>query len=34
MKEAVKNLVEVSKEPGVANLPEAAFIIAIRRLTA
>jgi glutamate dehydrogenase/leucine dehydrogenase len=33
MIEAVKNLVETSKEPGVINLPEAAFIIAIRRLT-
>lgn len=33
MKTAVKSLVEVSKEPGVVNLPEAAFIIAIRRLT-
>jgi len=33
MQEAVKSLVKVSKEPGVVNLPEAAFIIAIRRLT-
>lgn len=33
MKKAVKSLVEVAKEPGVVNLPEAAFIIAIRRLT-
>jgi len=33
MKKAVKSLVNVSKEPGVINLPEAAFIIAIRRLT-
>jgi len=33
MKRAVSNLVKVSKEPGVINLPEAAFIIAIRRLT-
>jgi glutamate dehydrogenase/leucine dehydrogenase len=32
MKKSVKSLVEVSKEPRVANLPEAAFIIAIRRL--
>jgi glutamate dehydrogenase/leucine dehydrogenase len=33
MKRAVSNLVKVSKEPGVINLPEAAFIIAIRKLT-
>ncbi len=33
MEKAVKNLVQVSKEPGVVNLPEAAFVIAIRRLT-
>ena len=33
MKKAVNNLVQVSKEVGVINLPEAAFIIAIRRLT-
>lgn len=33
MKKAVKNLIHVSKEPGVINLPEAAFIMAIRRLT-
>jgi glutamate dehydrogenase/leucine dehydrogenase len=32
MKRAVSNLVKVSKEPGVINLPEAAFIIAVRRL--
>jgi len=33
MEKAMENLVKVSKEPGVINLPEAAFIIAIRRLT-
>ena len=33
MKKTVKNLIQVSKEAGVINLPEAAFIIAIRKLT-
>ena len=33
MKRAVNSLVKVSEEPGVINLPEAAFIIAIRKLT-
>jgi glutamate dehydrogenase/leucine dehydrogenase len=33
MKKAMKSLLETSTKPGVVNLPEAAFIIAIQRLT-